>query len=754
MSNTSAHQNAASGGWSRANRCGVPVFALDRWASLDRFLVLGSEGGTYYATEQELGLEHLENVQSLLDVDGPRVVSRIVAISISGRAPRNSQAVGALALAASIGLLERKGQIPVSADHMTGDTPARAETRRLALAALSKVCRIPTDLFAFVSLVRRLRGWGPSLSKAVANWYRQAPLDRLTLHAIKYEERKGLSHADLLRLSHPRIEAQDDERHALVRWMLNGGISAGLDARLEAEAAGIMENNTPSAALRQLAGAEDLLRINRLGAARQDEVKAEKRAIVAAERKVIKDAWKVFKADVKAWEAENQAHLEAIRHNKKVRQQAREEHRTTRGLFGVSYSLLEAAYGLTDVALDYISETANDDWNEDYQDGLMDDERLTYVHVPPATRARPEAPERQARVWRSSSNPAEEPKVRFFMPEEVAQAVDLIERYSLPHEVVPSHLKKERAVWDALLVDMPLQAMLRNLVNMAKVGLLPPGSDAAAFVASRLNDMTVVRQSRIHPYLVLQALERYRQGDCDPNTMDDASYYSYIHLVRHRREQAWSVAPEVVAALNSCYLLAFHNVTPCQARLMLGVDISGSMGSAFIGDGAISARVGAAAMCMVTARTESYWQAFGYTSGRRMYGDVGNDNQVDQVFPGLTRLKLDARSSLDEITARMRRLPMGSTDCALLIRYAEMNEIEVDAFVSYTDNEHNSGPMTPDEAMASYRAASGINAKMVCVGMTATDYTIANPNDPLCLNVVGFDAAAPRIISDFIAGRI
>ena len=45
---------------------------------------------------------------------------------------------------------------------------------------------------------------------------------------------------------------------------------------------------------------------------------------------------------------------------------------------------------------------------------------------------------------------------------------------------------------------------------------------------------------------------------------------------------------------------------------------------------------------------------------------------------------------------------------------------------------------------------TGIDAKLVVVGMASNDFTIADPNDKGMLDVVGFDAATPQIISDFI----
>src|SRR5262249_41257938 len=132
------------------NSAGGFAFAVDDWARLDRFLVLGAEGGSYYAGERELTVQNAEAVRRCLEADGPRTVGRVGAVSEAGRAPKNDPAVFALAMAAGMG---------------------RPETRAAALAALPRVCRTGTHLFQFVDAVAGFRGWGRVLRRAVGAWY-------------------------------------------------------------------------------------------------------------------------------------------------------------------------------------------------------------------------------------------------------------------------------------------------------------------------------------------------------------------------------------------------------------------------------------------------------------------------------------------------------------------------------------------------------------------------------------------------------
>ena len=93
---------------------------------------------------------------------------------------------------------------------------------------------------------------------------------------------------------------------------------------------------------------------------------------------------------------------------------------------------------------------------------------------------------------------------------------------------------------------------------------------------------------------------------------------------------------------------------------------------------------------------------------------------------------------------------MGGTDCALPMVIARKEKWEVDAFVVYTDNETWSGDIHPHKALEQYRQAMGRDAKLIVVALLATPFTIANPDDPGMLDVVGFDAAAPAVMADFV----
>ena len=201
-------QSEAAKPTQRKNAAGGYSFVVDDWTRLERFLVIGAEGGSFHVGERKLIRDNAQALHRCIQADGLRTVATIVQISDAGRAPRNDEAIFALAVCASEG---------------------SPRVKYHALAAISKVCRTSTHLYQFVEDVGQMRGWGPALKSAVARWYTERPIDSLAMQAIKYQSRNGWSHRDVLRLAHPY--ARDIDRDALFRWMTAG--MAGFEPKEE-----------------------------------------------------------------------------------------------------------------------------------------------------------------------------------------------------------------------------------------------------------------------------------------------------------------------------------------------------------------------------------------------------------------------------------------------------------------------------------------------------------------------------------------
>lgn len=295
----------------------------------------------------------------------------------------------------------------------------------------------------------------------------------------------------------------------------------------------------------------------------------------------------------------------------------------------------------------------------------------------------------------------------------------LIRNERLPWEAIPTDRLNDPVVLTALAEHMPVMATVRNLTRFSKAGLLPPmGGGLTDLVVGRLTDAEAIRKSRIHPMAILVALAAY-----DPIQFD---HWASADAYGDPR------SPLVTSALREAYNLSYGNVRPANKRTLIALDTSGSMTWNSVAPGLTDAAV-AAAMADIQLATEPLVMVRAFDT---QMGDIG-------VRKG---------DSLQDVIRKAANAPACGTDCAVPMLWAAKNRVEVDTFVIYTDSETWAGRVHPHVALQDYRRQMGIPAKLAVVATSANDFTIANPDDPGMLDVVGFSPDVPSVIADFSRG--
>lgn len=511
------------------------VYEVDSLARLRRFLVLGTEGGTFYASQKDLTRENATFLAAFAAYQPAAYFSVLSAANESNIMPRHSTFLFALAV-------------------LWAKTDDK-ETRKAIEAEFTSMVRTATHLFEFIDYVQMFRGWPRSLRRLVGSWYKAKQPAALAYQIVKYRQRGGWTHRDVLRQAHPQISA---ESRPVIDYAVHGWPKDG--------------NGTGFAVIDQ---------------------------------------------------------FEALKVN-----------------------------GIT------------------------------------------------------------------------AKAAD-----ALPWEALPTESLTDPLVWRALIKGgrLPFTAMLRNLGRMTSIGALDD-PDALGLVLRTLGDEEAILRARVHPFNALTALKTYKSG------------------MGFRGSLTWAPKTAIIDALDDLFYKAFGNVPPTGKSICIALDVSASMGAMLMNSN-VSAYEGSAAMALATiAADRNTTDVVAFTQGAGSWTDGGR-SRLGGWGSGITEMNISPRQRLDDVLTAMKALRMGGTDCALPVLWAHDNKRVYDAFVTFTDNETWAGNVQPMDAMRAYRKDVNPAARLIVVGMTSTGFSISDPADGGCLDVVGFDSSAPSLISNFIAGK-
>lgn len=306
---------------------------------------------------------------------------------------------------------------------------------------------------------------------------------------------------------------------------------------------------------------------------------------------------------------------------------------------------------------------------------------------------------------------------------------------NLPWEALPTQFLREPEVWKKLFYSNNLngQALVRNVTRLARIGAFNDMVFARNYADKLANEEMIVR-TRLHPLNYLNAVVVHESGQIQRQAMRESARYGYSYASTGRQKN-WNTVPVIMDALNAGFYTAFKNVVPSNKRTLIAVDVSSSMSYAACLGLDISAAQAAAAMSMMVARTEPYYQIMGFSTQFKDLGITPSDN-------------------LNSTMRKVQLANFGGTDCSLPMSWARQARIEVDTFLVLTDNETWAGGSHPHMELRNYRSNMGIDAKLVVAGVASTGFTIADPDDRGMLDVVGFDANAPKIIAEFSVGQI
>lgn len=498
------------------NNNGGFSFVIDAWSFYDRFLIIGPQSGNNAKDANLLADEGIALVKNLIKIDAIRVLSQAVQFSLEGRAPKNDSAIIAIALVAAYGN---------SAEQVA------------AYEAMLDVCRTGTHLFLFVQVVNQFGKWNAAAKRGVAKWYTSKQDERLAVQLLKYQNRNGWSHRDVLRLGH--VKPQSDAQNAMFRH------------------------------------------------------------VVGSDKTDLQD------------------------------------------------SLPE----------------------------LFEDVRIM--------------------------NSASDSKV----------VVRIINGNSkISWEMVPTQFLNDPKVLEALLPNMGMTALIRQLGRFSANGLTTPLSNSFGIIRDKLSSVEAIKNGRVHPITILTALKSYQTG--------------------HGRSGAsWNAERQIVDMLDAAFYNGFKFIEDTGANVMLGIDCSGSMFGCNVNNSVLTAAEVAACMAMAVAKSHKNYFIGGFST---------------KFQP----LAISPNMGLDKTMEVIRRFNWSSTNISSVAQYATSNRLNVDVFGIITDNDVNCG-IHPTQALNNFRRTMSKNAAQIVCATSMSRFTVADPIDPMQVDITGFDSHVPAIFAEF-----
>lgn len=272
-----------------------------------------------------------------------------------------------------------------------------------------------------------------------------------------------------------------------------------------------------------------------------------------------------------------------------------------------------------------------------------------------------------------------------------AEQLHWIESGRLPHEVVTGAIQPTKAVWAALIDQMPTLALLRHLNTLERAGVLEDRRNLETVIA-RLTDQRALQRAHILPFRFAKA---FRQ-------------------VKH---------PALRDALRDAVEYTFGNLPDLEDRTAIFLDISGSMSGDYLQIGSVFAL----ALYKKTRGNSLFWLF---------------DTEVADAMPSRRDSIL---TQADAIRAR------GGADTGAPVRKLLAERRKVDQIVIITDEQQNSGSPFY-EALLKYRSKVNPNVKAFIIDIAPYRSTMVPPQDRNTFYIYGWSDTVLSYIAQAAKG--
>jgi 60 kDa SS-A/Ro ribonucleoprotein len=290
--------------------------------------------------------------------------------------------------------------------------------------------------------------------------------------------------------------------------------------------------------------------------------------------------------------------------------------------------------------------------------------------------------------------------------------IKYINELNLTHEMIPANIKRTPEIWEALFQKMPVGASIRNLGNLTDKGIFKNLSNLDLLEAKLSKER--LSKGRVHPLTIANAYKTYQRG---------SGFCGKLF---------WAPVPRICDIFEVAIEDSFDVLEPTGKVFFHAMDISASMTGNAVRNLQMNPMEIEGIMTLASIRSEKNYFVGGFS-----------DN-----FVPLLNIRRKGCSFADVVSRKIfDGLKFGGTDAGSAYQYAISNDIYVDIFVFWTDNENWKG-YQPSQLLKEYRSKVNKNAKAIYITLVpyGDAISLVDPKDPLSYDIAGFSSETPKLI--------
>lgn len=323
-----------------------------------------------------------------------------------------------------------------------------------------------------------------------------------------------------------------------------------------------------------------------------------------------------------------------------------------------------------------------------------------------------------------------------------AVAIPIINELKLNHNQINNQLHTSQEIWSAVLPQLSVQDILKLLPKLYKLGHLKASTPTQSKIVEVLTSPEQIKAHQIHPIEVFIHMKNYEKGGrpMDGRLVSHLKNEKKISDEELEKIRSRNVpkCPVIKNCISKCLSLSYSNVSSTGKRYLITIEVPAT-DMYCISNKNILGLEAALAYTLTVMKTE-----------KDVTVAVYKENEIQLI-------NLEKGGQFHENLNKLREQKSGDFSPAASIDWANNKKKHFDVFFNFMTHSHDFQKMDKlakvVESVYRYKKKVNLqNVKVVSFSLSSMTSTVAD-GTPNVLDVIGFDATIPKLVSAFIKGE-